>query len=93
MKYSITIYSNSDVIDSCCCCYGNTNLRILVSGSLDLWLCHLQFLIAWEQIDLYSRMLSAKQIPSLKATTDVWLEGSGQVQARKLNLNLSSVII
>jgi len=23
-------YSNSDVIDSCCCCYGKTNLRLLV---------------------------------------------------------------
>jgi len=29
-------------------------------------------------------MLSAKQIPPLKATTDVWLEGLGQMHAREI---------
>jgi len=47
----------------------------------------------WEQIDSYNHMLSAKQIPSLKASTDVCLEGSGQVNTSKTEFDLTSVII
>jgi len=34
-------------------------------------------------------MLSAKQIPSLKASTDVWLEGSGQVHTSKIEFEFN----